>query len=138
MGVNVSVPSTRIKGLMNTFQNTFTNRLNKDPDRARLKRIMDFVPSKNEARDETFFFLTDPPPFVRWDEGEERTLGTLSDASWTVPVLKWQSGIQWRRIDEEDDLTNGALKRQAQAIASKASLVDIEVFFQILFLFQIL
>ena len=31
MAINVSVPSTRIKGLMNQFENMFTNRLNKDP-----------------------------------------------------------------------------------------------------------
>ncbi len=132
MAVNVSVPSTRIKGLMNSFANIFTNRINKDPDRERLKMLMDFIPSKNRARDETFYFLTDPPPFTRWDEGEPRVLGTLSDVNWNVPILKWQSGIQWRRIDEEDELTGGRLRQQIRAIANKASLVDIEIAFQIL------
>ena len=132
MAINVSVPSTRIKGLMNTFANVFTNRLNTDPDRERLSMVMGFHPSKNNARDETFYFLTDPPPFTRWDEGEPRVLGALSDVNWNVPILKWESGLQWRRIDEEDDLTGGRLKQAVLSIANKASLVDIESFFQIL------
>ena len=53
MAINVSVPSTRIKGLMSTFANVFTNRLNTDPDRERLSMVMGFHPSKNNARDET-------------------------------------------------------------------------------------
>ena len=132
MAVNLSVPSTRIKGLMNSFSDMFLNRLNQDPDRQRLQKVMDFIQSKNKARDETFHFLTDPPPFTRWDEGEPRVYGTFGDISWNVPVLKWQSAIQWKRVDEEDDLTNGRLKKQARSIAGGAALVDIEVFFQIL------
>ena len=88
MAVNVSVPSTRIKGLMRSFENMFNNRLNKDPDQQRLRSIMDFIPSKNNARDETFYFLTDPPSWERWDEGDPRELGSLSDVNWTVPITK--------------------------------------------------
>lgn len=133
MAINVSVPSTRIKGLMRSFENIFRNRINTDPDRKKLSAgLMDFIPSKNNAREETFFFLTDPPPFERWDEGEPRSLGTFGDQSWTVPIDKWQAGVQWKRLDEEDDLTQGNLKKQARSTANKAQLVDIEVAFQIL------
>lgn len=132
MAVNVSAPSTRIKGLMRNFENMFNNRSNMDPDQAKLRQIMDFIPSKNNARDETFAFLTDPPSWDRWDEGDERHFGTFADQSWTVPITKWQAAIQWRTIDEEDDLTGGRLLKQAKAIAKKAALIDIEVFFQIL------
>ena len=132
MAVNVSIPSTRIKGLMRSFENMFNNRINKDPDRKKLAQIMDFIPSKNNARDETFYFLTDPPSWERWDEGDPRSLGSLSDQSWTVPITKWQSGIQWKRIDQEDEIIQGRLLSQARGISKKASLVDIEVFFQIL------
>ncbi len=132
MAIRPSVPNSRIKGLMTEFQNLFNRRIKEDPDRERLKEIMTFVPSKNNARDETFHFFEDPPGFRRWDPESPRTnYGTLGDNSFTVPVLKWESSLEWRREDEEDDLTR-RLRPQLQALTSKASLIEIESAFQIM------
>lgn len=125
------VPSTRIKGLMNTFDNFYTNHAAENPTRAVIMKLMEVVASKNNARDETFNMLGDPPPFERWDEDAPRYFGTIGDQSWTVPVLKWQNGVRWKRIDEEDDLT-GRLKPALSAAARKAALLEVDIFFQLL------
>lgn len=131
MPINSSLPSTRIKGAMTTFENMYLSRFSKDPVREKLKLLMDFIPSKNNARDETFIMPGDSPGFKRWDEGSPRVYGTVGDQSWNVPIVKWQNAVQWARIDEEDDLYR-IIGKKMRSTVDKAFLVDLECFFQLL------
>jgi hypothetical protein len=126
---NLSIPGSRTKGLMSNFVNLYFNRFKQD--QARLVNVMGFIDSLNNARDETFWYPEAVPGFRRWDEGEPRTYGTVGDRTFTVSILKWEDAVQWKRIDEEDDLSR-RLRPHLQSIANKAGLIDVEVFFQIL------
>lgn len=127
-----AVPSTRIKGVMNTFDTFYDKHWAENPMLQQIKPCMDFIESKNDARTETFMMLGAPPGFERWDEDAPRVAGSIQDQSWEVPVLKWQAGVEWKRIDEEDDLTSGRFRKRLEQTAEKAVLKDVEIFFQLL------
>lgn len=125
-----NVPSTRIKGAMNTFDSFYT-KFAENPAYKAVSSLIQEVPSLNNARDETFRMLGDPPGFERWDEGSPRVYGTIQDQSWSVEILKWQAAVAWKRIDEEDDISK-RLRPQLERTAKKAVLKKINVLFQIL------
>lgn len=130
-GGRVSVVNSRIKGLQTEFSGLFQNRLKGSLERKMLSKVMGFIGSKNNARTETFHYFGDGGGFRRWDQGKPRTYTELTDVSFAVEILKWEDGIQWERIDEEDDLT-GQFRGALGGIANKAILIEIEAFFQVL------
>jgi hypothetical protein len=96
-----------------------------------LNKVLGRIRNKLGARDADFHYFTAPPEFTLWDEGTKRKYGRLFDRTWKVPVLRYQSAIEWDRIDEEDDLTD-RFRTQLQDTANKAIEIEINAYFAIL------
>ena len=131
MASKANAVNSRVKGLQFDYSEIFQNRLAANTEMAMLNRVMGRIPNTLNAREADFHFFTAPPEFSLWEEGTKRRYGRLFDRTWKVPVLRYGTGIEWDRLDEEDDLTD-RFRTQMEGISDKAIEIEIEAYFAIL------
>lgn len=124
------VPNSLIKAQMATYEEAY-NRFSADFDM--ISKFMATIPSVHFSREEVMHYYEATAGWERRDPDTDRdSFSTFGDVSWTIEVLEWLAMVAWRRIDEEDAQTPMSVRNQAERVALKQVLVDIEIFFQMM------
>lgn len=131
MAARATALNARVKGLQFDFSNMFKGRIAANDERKNLDRVMGRIPNALNARDADFHYFTAAPEFSLWDRGTKRKYGRIFDRTWKVPVLRYATGIEWDRDDEDDDLTN-RMRPQMEDTIDKAIEIDFAAYFAIL------
>lgn len=125
----VDVSNTQARGLRAAFISTY-GQTERDMARDKLGLVMglDFP---SDGTSETYAYFESAPHPQRRDRGDSITLAGFSGRQFTVVNREWGTGVQWLRVDEEDDRLQGLVAQSQNAGRNFARLHE-RVFFQIL------